>query len=504
MLFHIVTITTLATSSHFGRFFDPQNGLVRKKHFREDPLSIMYKWLFFRINYFLTFLFGILHFRETSSPFTKMEDRMRQTGLLPFESLPPTFQYESLFQNLPSLALKENKRGRPPLPKDALLRAFIYKALRRMKTLTDLAFEFQNNPAICQAVGFNPYVRPPSVERFSQFIRNTPHSALQKVRSQLVQTLLEEGVVTGKHLAMDSCPILAEVRENNLKTAIANRFDKFRRPKGDPDARLGVLIHFPKPFKKEICYFWGYRNHLVVDAEEELPLWEVTHPANKGEAHQAIPMLQKISETFSLMVETVGGDSVYDSEKNLCFIIKSLKAKPIITRNVRHLQKTPYTIKGNEVFCEADLAMHRKGKMTVKRTSITYLQYCCPIHFGKEKQRHLMCPAAHPKFVKQKGCNALIRLTPSIREQIDYGSQAFKQLQRKRSSEERIFSRLLCIAMEEPPVVGKNAIRNYCTLAHIAVLLVALAAKRSGHPEKIRFVRSFVPNIPAEPQKRIS
>jgi hypothetical protein len=55
--------------------------------------------------------------------------------------------------------------------------------------------------------------------------------------------------------------------------------------------------------------------------------------------------------------------------------------------------------------------------------------------------------------------------------------------------------------MEEPPVVGKNAIQNYCTLAHIAVLLVALAAKRSGHPEKIRFVRSFVPNIPAEPQK---
>ena len=504
MLFQIVTIATLEGLAHFRGFLESQNGLVRKSDFREDPLSTMYKWLFFKINYFLTFLFGILHFRETLSPFTKMEERVRQPGLLPPETLPPPVQYESLFQNLPSLALRENKRGRPPLPKDAFLKAFIYKALRRLKTLTDLAFEFHNNPTICQAVGFNPYVRPPSVERFSQFIRNTHHSALQEVRSQLVQTLLEEGVVTGKHLAMDSCPILADVRENNLKTAVANRFDKSRRPKGDPDARLGVLIHFPKPFKKEVCYFWGYRNHLVVDAEEELPLWEVTHPANKGEAHQAIPMLQKISETFSLMIETVGGDSVYDNEKTLRFIIKSLKAKPIITRNVRHLQKTPYTVKGNEVFCEADLAMHRKGKMTVKRTGITYLQYCCPIHFGKEKQRHLLCPAAHPKFVKQKGCNALIRLTPSIREQIDYGSQAFKQLQRKRTSVERVFSRLLCIAMQEPSVVGIDAIRNYCTVAHIAVLLVALAAKRSGHPDKIRFVRSFVPNILSEHQKRIS
>jgi hypothetical protein len=84
-----------------------------------------------------------------------------------------------------------------------------------------------------------------------------------------------------------------------------------------------------------------------------------------------------------------------------------------------------------------------------------------------------MCPAANPKFVKQKGCNALIRLTPSIREQIDYGSHAFKQLQRKRTSVERVFSRLLCIAMQEPSVVGIDAIRNYCTVAHIPVLLVA-------------------------------
>jgi hypothetical protein len=219
MLFQIVTIATLEGLAHFWGFLESQNGLVRKSDFREDPLSTMYKWLFFKINYFLTFLFGILHFRETLSPFTKMEERVRQPGLLPPETLPPPVQYESLFQNLPSLTLRENKRGRPPLPQDAFLKAFIYKALRRLKTLTDLAFEFHNNPTVCQVVGFNPYVRPPSVERFSQFIRNTPHSALQEVRSQLVQTLLEEGVVTGKHLAMDSCPILADVRENNLKTA---------------------------------------------------------------------------------------------------------------------------------------------------------------------------------------------------------------------------------------------------------------------------------------------
>ena len=80
-----------------------------------------------------------------------------------------------------------------------------------------------------------------------------------------LRELLKEKVITGKHLVMDSCPILANVRENNLKTAVANRFDKTRIPKGDPDARMGILIHFPQPFKKEIRYFWGYRNISITD-----------------------------------------------------------------------------------------------------------------------------------------------------------------------------------------------------------------------------------------------
>jgi len=139
--------------------------------------------------------------------------------------------------------------------------------------------------------------------------------------------------------------------------------------------------------------------------------------------------------------------------------------------------------------------MHRRGKMTVKKAGITYLQYSCPIHFGKERQRHLLCPVAHPKFTTQKGCNALIRLTPSIRERIDYGSKAFKELQKKRTSVERIFSRLLSISMQDLPVSGMQAVKNYCTIAHITVLLIALAANRAGYSDKIRFVRSFVPNL---------
>lgn len=495
MIFQIVVSQGAATFTFWGLFLGAQKGLFRMTDFCEAFPLKKSNSSFLQSNLFLKLAIWYPLFTAIPPTLHKNEDTMKQIGLLPPHTLPASIHYELLFEPLPSLALfKESDRGRPSFCRDALLKSFVYKALRRLKTLTDLAFELRNNPRICQAVGLDLYKDPPSIERFSQFLRETPPETLQDIRIQLVKTLLGEKLITGKHLVMDSCPLLAKVRENNLKTSASKRFDKSRVVKGDPDARLGVLADFSSPSSKKIRYFWGYRNHILVDAQEELPLWEITHPADVGEIHQAIPMLQKAKETFSLDIETVSGDSLYDSEKILRFIIQDLKAQAVIPRNLR-TEKSTHTFKGTDLYCQADLPMRRKGKMTVKKAGITYLQYCCPIYFGRQKQRYLFCPANHPKFLSQKGCNTLIRLTPSIREHIDYGSEAFKELHKKRTSIERVFSRLLSIAMQDLPVIGIQATQNYCTLAHITVFLVALAAKRSGYPDKARFVRSFVPNF---------
>jgi hypothetical protein len=91
----------------------------------------------------------------------------------------------------------------------------------------------------------------PSIERFSSFLHDTSHHELISIRQQLVQELIKAGAISGNSIAIDSCPIVALLKENNLKTSMFDRFDKTRIPAGDPDARLGVLIHFPNPFKKE-------------------------------------------------------------------------------------------------------------------------------------------------------------------------------------------------------------------------------------------------------------
>jgi hypothetical protein len=370
----------------------------------------------------------------------------------------------------------------------------IYRNLRGIDRLVELEFELLNNPSMAEPLGLDPLKKPPSDERFSEFLRSNPNGYFQIVRKLLVQELINEGVIRGTGIGFDSCPIEASVKENNLKTSVKDRYDKHRLVSGDKDARVGVSIHFPSPFKKKIHYFWGYRNHIINDLESELPVWEVTLQANKSEKPVGLSMLKQLHRVFSLPVEVVTGDANYDVEAILKYIIDQMKAEAMIPRNPGNTQNTPYTVRKDKIYCQAELPMYRKGKMTNK--GVVYCQYSCPLYWSKEfRGTYLLCPAGHPKFLKQKGCNVLIRLTPSIREKINYGTEKFKKTYNKRTSVERVFSRLLSIAMQKPTVKGLRAIRNHCTIAHITVLLVALTAHRMGCEDKIRFVKSFVPNF---------
>jgi len=285
--------------------------------------------------------------------------------LFDLADLPPAVKYEKLFQNLPMLQENIPKTGRRPVSKNSMLKALIYKSLRRFPYLADLTFELNNNPNVSKALGFYPMAPAPSIERFSSFLHDTSHYELISIRQQLVQELIKAGAISGNSIAIDSCPIVALLKENNLKTSISDRFDKTKIPAGDPDARLGVLIHFPNPFKKEVRYFWGYRNHVINDTGTELPIWESTKPANVPDIKVAKDLIQEVCSLFNLNVQAVMGDANYDSEDLLKFIINDLKALAVIPHNPRRESKG-YQIKDGKVICEASLKMYRRGKMRPK------------------------------------------------------------------------------------------------------------------------------------------
>jgi len=412
--------------------------------------------------------------------------------------LHPLQNFKILFDNLKADHLDpEYLTGRKPFPRASLLRAIIFKNLNSLPTLSDLAIALKNNPSAAIRCGFNILKPLPSVERYSQFLRDKDHSAFQEIRVQLIHELINMGVIRGNYLSIDSCPIPAQVKENNLKTNVKDRFNKDRICKGDPDARLGVMVTFSKS-KKEISYFWGYRNHVVIDAEEELPIWEITKPANVQDSVMFIPLFDLTQTAFQFDIQAVMADGIYDTASILKYIITTLKAKPRIAQNPRNTKNPPernFSKAGNPL-CAANIEMLARGTFYDKAQDRWRRKWVCPIHHSKKiAKKFFVCPVFHPKFFSQKGCYAYIRVDDDIRKQIDYGSGAFKKDFNRRTGSERVFSRLLSVCMQNPPVIGLKATANYVTIAHISVLLVALTAAKLGSKNKIRFIKSFLPNL---------
>jgi len=410
----------------------------------------------------------------------------------------PMQNFNILFDNLNADHLDSAYiTGRKPFSRQSLLKAIIFKNLNGLPTLSDLVIALRNNPSAAIRCGFNILKPLPSAERFSEFLRNKDNNALQKIRIQLVHELISMGCIRGNYLSIDSCPQLAKVKENNLKTNVKDRFNKERILKGDPDARLGIMVTFSKS-KKEISYFWGYRNHVVIDAKEELPLWEATKPANVQDSVMFIPIFDLIQKAFHFDIDAVMADGIYDSASILNYIIDTLKAKPRIARNPRNTKDPPerkFSKAGNP-FCDAQLEMLARGTFYDKVQNRWRRKWVCPIYHSKKiARKFFVCPVFHPKFFTQKGCYAYVRVDEDIRNQIDYGSHSFKKDFNMRTGSERVFSRLLSICMQNAPVIGFKATANHVTIAHITVLLVAVTAVKSNSKDKIRFIKSFLPNF---------
>jgi len=388
--------------------------------------------------------------------------------------------------------------GRRPISRASILRALIFKNLRSLPTLSDLVAELSERPRLFFILGFEPTREIPPVERFSHFLRYTDNNVLQAIRESLVKKLIDRHIIKGKYLSLDSCPIKANVRENNLKTNVKERFLKEKQPKNDSDCRLGVTIIFPSG-KKKVSFFWGYRNHVINDAEVELPLIEATLPANIRGGSLAISQLRLLKNNFSVFPKAVMGDSEYDSGSLIEVIVNELKAKPRIAKNPRGGASPILKLSSSGApICIAGFEMISRGTYWDRKQSRKRHKFVCPIRGSKKfAKEHPYCPWFHPQFVKGSGCykNLRVDVDETIRQQIDYGSESFKKDYNRRTSTERIFSRLLSVSMQEPTVKGLKATGNLCTIAHITVLAVAYFASFVKEQSKIRFVKSFLPNL---------
>ncbi|MFQ5867973.1 MAG: hypothetical protein ACE5IT_08305 [bacterium] len=123
-------------------------------------------------------------------------------------------KFEILFSLL-DFADEKTPTGRPPHPRSALLNALIYKNLSGLPTLTDRARDLADHPQIAQICSVSSF--PPKEGSFA-FIKNTPNIVFQSVSENLIHQLMGLSQIKGRYISADSCPIKANLKENNPKT----------------------------------------------------------------------------------------------------------------------------------------------------------------------------------------------------------------------------------------------------------------------------------------------
>ena len=210
-----------------------------------------------------------------------------------------------------------------------------------------------------------------------------------------VQFLVHKGIVDTSFIGMYSTPIAANTSQNNPKSFLSNKFKPGHQPKADTDCKLGVHTASNQTSEKNFAFYWGYKNHVLVDCISGLPVYEITTTANVSDSAFALDILADTHSFLPITECTFLADKGYDV-KNIYNQVKELyDGECIIPLNKRNTKNPKLLPQGNPV-CEAGLAMWKDGKFFGRNR--TRQKFCCPLKSSKDAD----CPCHHKIFIMAK------------------------------------------------------------------------------------------------------
>ena len=345
---------------------------------------------------------------------------------LPYDQLrdlPIIRKYEKSFDQLELSVLPEFNRGigANGTSQHALLRAFLIRSLESLKTVPALMRFLQANPALIFLCGFKNQVLPHD-SQFYRFLKKTNHAVFEDLLVKANKLLIENKVLSLDITAVDSKPVKALAKHNNLKNPNRDLKNKNRKIKRNPKATLGYYSYVPttdpQTRKKHFTFFWGYRSHAIVDTNSGLAIVEATFPNNMTDEkiarklHKKLKRLYKPHKGFIFVA-----DKAYDVRDLYTFLVKQIKAEPIIAINPRNtLQDLKYSQNGHRI-CSAGLEMIPNG--VFKDGNRLRLKERCPLKASKKIATKYPngCPCNHPNFNKY-GCTAYQDLTDDERSKV--------------------------------------------------------------------------------------
>ena len=354
--------------------------------------------------------------------------------------------------------------------------AFIVMKCEGFSQITDLADYLDNNRLIAHYCGFE-IMRPlPSYWTYDRFLKKLNNGALKEIMSGLVKKLYELGIVDASFIGLDSTPVAANTRQNNPKSFAKDKFKPENRPKADPDCALGVHSASNQHNERRYEFYWGYKNHVLVDCISGLPLYELTTPANVMDSAVVENILHSANAVLPIKECTFIGDKGYDAKAVYNLVKDVYGGEAVIPLNKRRTKDPKKLSVGNPI-CGAGLAMHKDGKTTDHGR--TRQKFCCPFRQSKTG----VCPCNHKNWnngKKNRGCTKYQTLPTDYRLSIDRECFRFKRIYALRTECERYNSRFKATGQERLWVRSGSSAANLNTLAHISALAVALAAVFSG------------------------
>lgn len=391
-----------------------------------------------------------------------------------FTSQPKAKFYDELFLNLDlsNIPSRSNSKGRKGYDNHSLICAFIVMKCEGFTQITDLVDFLNNNLLIAHYCGFNISKKLPHYSKFERFIKNINHDILSTLMQSQVLKACGLSIIDTSFIGLDSTPIHANTSHNNPKAFKPNKFKKSNPPTSDKDCALGVHTASNQHNEKNFEYYWGYKNHVLVDCISGLPIYDLTTTANVTDASVTISMLEKVNSFVSLDECTFIADKGYDVKAIYNTIHDVYHGDCYIPINKR-ATKNPKKLPSGNPICEAGLAMNRDGKFS--DSGRTRQKFCCPFknsHSGE-------CPCNHKNWnngKKHRGCTKYVTIPDDYRLSIDRNSIAFKSVYALRTECERYNSRFKNTGQERMWVRNQNSVANLNTIAHIALLSIAIAA----------------------------
>ena len=198
----------------------------------------------------------------------------------PKTRLAMVFESIDLHPFLKALPIK-SVRGPKGYSSAALIKAILAMRLCSVPTVTLLVERLKTDMVFRYECGFSISQPVPSLATFSRFFQKIAETdSLHALFSALVDTATQDGIISGEVVAIDASAIESyekPVPKKDLKN-------------DGSSAAWGAKLD---THGNQHTWF-GYKLHLAVDTESELPIAVKVTPGNRNDATQAIPLMDEI------------------------------------------------------------------------------------------------------------------------------------------------------------------------------------------------------------------